>query len=31
MAQSFLVPQTNDPTMWHLMSLWPSRQALEDD
>ncbi len=30
MVQTFLVQQTKDPTKWQILSLWQSREALDE-
>ena len=30
LVQSFLVQSTTEPTLWRGISIWPSRQALEE-
>lgn len=30
LLQSFLVQSTIDPTLWQVIGLWPSREALEE-
>ena len=30
LLQSFLVQSTTDPTVWQVIGLWPSREALEE-
>ena len=30
MVQTFLVQQTKDPTRWQILSLWHSREALDE-